>query len=264
MKIARLPAQPFSSGNVAIGHGAAPLRGTNCRAPAFTSIALLERDRTLGVQNASELARSAQQLYGAEAGLLARLQEFRPYICPFEEIIELVPAGAAILDVGCGAGLFLGLLAQSGRIRQGLGFDSSSAAVSLGQRMTQRLPADVPIEIKYVDATGAWPARTFDVVSLIDVMHHVPPDAWSVVLAKAARCVNVGGIVLYKDMATRPRWRATCNQLHDLLLARQWIHHVPDRVVEDAMHSAGLVEIARGSASRYWYAHTWRAFRKPD
>ncbi|MET0657584.1 MAG: class I SAM-dependent methyltransferase [Steroidobacteraceae bacterium] len=216
----------------------------------------------MGVQTAKELAHSAQRLYGEEAGLLARLQEFRPYICPFEELIELVPPGASVLDVGCGAGLFLGLLAQSRRIHQGLGFDSSSAAVTLGQRMTRHLPADVRIEIKYVDATGAWPARTFDVVSLIDVMHHVPPDAWSTVLANAARCVNVGGIVLYKDMAERPRWRATCNQLHDLVLARQWIHHVPDGVVEEAMRAAGFVEVARGAASRYWYAHVWQAFRR--
>jgi 2-polyprenyl-3-methyl-5-hydroxy-6-metoxy-1,4-benzoquinol methylase len=39
--------------------------------------------------------------------------------------MEQIPAGASVLDVGCGAGLFLLLLGQQGRIRDALGFDVS-------------------------------------------------------------------------------------------------------------------------------------------
>jgi 2-polyprenyl-3-methyl-5-hydroxy-6-metoxy-1,4-benzoquinol methylase len=193
-----------------------------------------------------------------------RLQELRPFICPFVEILPLVPQGSTLLDAGCGAGLFLGLLADTGRIRQGAGFDSSNEAITLAKHMATNLPKEVAVDIKQIDATAPWPDQSYDVVSLIDVMHHVPPAFHANVLDRALGCIRPGGLLLYKDMATRPRWRAMCNQAHDLLMARQWIHHVPISFVERWAADHKMSNVAGGKASRYWYAHEWRVFRKPQ
>lgn len=214
------------------------------------------------MDTSTTLSTRAKRLYGDTKTLAAQLQVMRPYICPFEEIIPLVPKGARLLDAGCGAGLFLGLLADCGVISSGTGFDSSESAIALAKKMTTKLPESVDVDIRHIDATAAWPSELYDVVSLVDVLHHVPPDAHTAVLSQAANCVRVGGILLYKDMATRPRWRAACNQTHDLLMARQWIHHVPIGFVETWARGHGMKQIAAGNASRYWYAHEWRVFQR--
>jgi 2-polyprenyl-3-methyl-5-hydroxy-6-metoxy-1,4-benzoquinol methylase len=170
--------------------------------------------------------------------------------------------GASVLDAGCGAGLFLGLLADTGQIYSGFGFDSSNDAVAFARQMTKKLSGSARVEVRQIDATAPWPADTYDVVSLIDVLHHVPPAFHTTVLNRAVGCVKVGGLFLYKDMATRPKWQALCNQAHDLVLARQWIHHVEIERVDTWASLRGLEKNAEGTASRYCYAHEWRLYRK--
>lgn len=216
------------------------------------------------METAVTLSRRARRLYGGTKTALVRLQVLRPYICPLEEILPLVPAGSAVLDVGCGGGLFLGLLADSGRVSRAVGFDSSPAAVAVARSMTVNLPNHTTVEIRHIDATAPWPSESYDVVSLVDVLHHVPPAAQRAVLSRAFDCVRPGGLLLYKDMATKPKWRAICNQLHDLVLARQWIHHVPVGLVEMWAAENGMRLVAQGAASRLWYAHEWRVFHRLD
>jgi 2-polyprenyl-3-methyl-5-hydroxy-6-metoxy-1,4-benzoquinol methylase len=210
---------------------------------------------------ASELSQTAKRLYGSQGGLSARLQTLRPYICPFEELLPHVPAGSSVLDVGCGAGLFLVLLGSRGVIERGLGFDVSQPAIDLARRIARELAGRVDLTFLAVDAGAAWPDGAYDVVSMIDVLHHVEPDQQLDVLSLAASRTNRGGILLYKDMALRPRWRAWCNQAHDLVMAREWIHHVPFERVRQHLSTLGMTPVAQGTATRYWYAHEWAVFR---
>jgi 2-polyprenyl-3-methyl-5-hydroxy-6-metoxy-1,4-benzoquinol methylase len=76
------------------------------------------------------------------------------------------------------------------------------------------------------DADSAWPPGTFDVVSLIDVIHHIQSKDQTTVLVNAIEHVADGGILLYKDMASRPLWRAWANRLHDLISAGDWINYL--------------------------------------
>ena len=211
---------------------------------------------------ARELSRQARRLYSRPRGLLAWMQVFRPYICPFEELLPLVPAGARVLDAGCGAGLFLGLLAECGRIGAGHGFDSSAAAVELARRMQEALPAGAALRMEHRDAAAAWPDGQFDVVCLIDVLHHVPVASRAAVVRAAAERLLPHGFLLCKEMVVRPRWRAWCNQLHDLVLARQWIRHVAPQEMELWAGQAGLRLVHRGAANRLCYGHEWWVYRR--
>ncbi len=210
----------------------------------------------------SSVASRAKRLYSGNRGVSPLLQTLRPYICPFELILPLVPRGSRVLDAGCGAGLFLGLLADSGQITHGLGFDSSHSAISLAQRMTANLPDSTDISFQRLDATAEWPGGTYDVVTLVDVLHHVPPAFQLAVLSRAIERVRVGGLLLYKDMATRPRWMALCNRAHDLLAAREWIHYLPMSTVERHMAANGMSQVVSSSASRFCYAHEWALFQR--
>lgn len=226
---------------------------------------------------------------------LGWLNEHRPWICPFEELLEHLPrkvgasdAGATVLDVGCGGGLLLGLAAMTGRLGLGVGFDASARAISVARVMARRVEralgsgggwaggAGVPrLMVSCVDVGEAWPGpgsgraadasvpAEFDAVTVVDVLHHIPTsDGQRGVIAESARRLKPGGLLIYKDMCRRPRWRAAANRLHDLVLARQWIRYVAIETVQSWGESVGLRVERRADFTRYWYGHELLVMRK--
>jgi 2-polyprenyl-3-methyl-5-hydroxy-6-metoxy-1,4-benzoquinol methylase len=163
------------------------------------------------------------------------------------------------LDVGCGSGLFLGLLRYFGYDVNGLGFDSSRPAIQCAQAMARRHGGGA-IRFQRVPAGDPWPAGAFDVVSLIDVMHHIPPAYQESAFRAAHERVAPGGILLYKDMSDRPLHLATANRLHDLVIAREWIHYVPIATVDRWATSLGMTIEHPSSHRLLWYQHDLRVF----
>lgn len=202
----------------------------------------------------------ARKLYEGIPG--SHFQKWRPAICPFEALVTLVPRESEVLDVGCGSGLFLGLLAQCGRIRRGTGFDSNADAIARAECMRARLQQPDSIVFEYRDAQEVWPTGPFDVVSVIDVMHHVPPAAQRSIIERAASRLKPGGLLIYKDMVEHPKWRAWMNRLHDLVLVREWINYAPLQSVCDWAQAAGLQEIHRAHFNLLWYGHELVVFRR--
>jgi cyclopropane fatty-acyl-phospholipid synthase-like methyltransferase len=107
-----------------------------------------------------------------------------------------------------------------------------------------------------------WPEGPFGVVSIIDVLHHVPLDARRGLFEQAAAHLRQGGLLIYKDMAQRPVWKATANRIHDLILARQWIHYLPVELVEQWMAELGFRLTQSEEISMYAYQHQLRVFEK--
>ena len=191
--------------------------------------------------NASELNAHARDLYRKGNWLKRRLQWWRPSICPFERLLPLVPEGAAVLDVGCGSGLFLFLIASYDDRATRVGIDLSPLSIAFAEQNLAVSPSlQERIRFQVLDAASRWPFGQFDVVSLIDVLHHVPVGQQLKTLQEAVSHVKPGGILLYKDMCDSPGSLALANRFHDLVLARSWIHYVPSEHVERWAVSAGL------------------------
>jgi len=211
----------------------------------------------------AQVATLARDIYrDAKPGIRYK-QGYRPYICPFHLLVDYVPHDASVLDVGCGAGLFILLMARLGRIRSAVGFDADYVAIAAAQDAAAKLSNGAPlIHFEPHSAHDRWPKGRFDVVSIIDVMHHVPPEKQSSLIATAAEHLNEGGLLLYKDMASRPLWRAWANRLHDLASAQEWIHYAE---LDDAVNwakDAGLYPAHREAMNMLWYRHEWCLFRR--
>lgn len=210
------------------------------------------------------LARDAFELY--RGGSLARraLVTGRPLICPFDRLLPLVPAGASVLDVGCGDGLFLALLAASGRLGRGVGVDYNHAAIANAHFATANLPdAALSFVALSLDARrpgAAWPSDRYDVVSLIDVLHHVPPPARRTLVQQALSRVRSGGMLLYKDIALEPAWRRYCNSAHDWLLTRERVSYTPFDSVCEWVREGGGRPGAHERIDRLWYGHELACF----
>lgn len=205
--------------------------------------------------NAEDYSRIAACLYREAPYPFRLIQQLRPLICPYRALNAAIPSASSILDVGCGGGLFIGILAYAGKVKSAIGIDSNPKAIRVAQGMKERLPNSSQIAFEIVEAGDSWSPDVFDVVSMIDVMHHIPKDSQAAFFAKAVGRVAPGGILLYKDIAARPYWRATANRLHDLVLARQWIEYAPIELVKQWASTLGLIVECSRTIDMLWYRH---------
>jgi len=200
------------------------------------------------------ISRLAEALYRRAPLRERTLARLRPWICPFELLLEVLPQRAQVLDIGCGSGMLLGLAASEGRIAVGVGIDASARAIATAQAMAAEMPG-ADLRFACLRAEDPWPSGPFTVIALIDVMHHVAPAHQDALVARACQAVPPGGLLVYKDMARRPRWRALANRLHDLVMARQWIHYLPfERVIAQA-RAQGLTLLRRQATACGCYQH---------
>jgi 2-polyprenyl-3-methyl-5-hydroxy-6-metoxy-1,4-benzoquinol methylase len=204
----------------------------------------------------------AQGLYADARGGIKYKQMLRPYICPIHLLLDYIPDQAGVLDVGCGAGLFISVLARLDRIQSAVGFDADPAAIAAARSVAAKLSESQRFRFEHRNVNEGWPDGRFDVVCLIDVMHHVHPDRQAELLATAAEHVADGGILLYKDMARRPHWRAIANRVHDLLSAGDWIHYAKLDDVIDWGRKSGLRLEETRTTNMLWYGHEWCVLRR--
>jgi 2-polyprenyl-3-methyl-5-hydroxy-6-metoxy-1,4-benzoquinol methylase len=170
------------------------------------------------------------------------LASVRPLIARFDRVVDHIPPGSRLLDIGCGNGLLLALAGSYAEAGPGVGVDSNADAIAAARRMASARSR--PLTFQVGASATDWPAGTFDVVMMVDVLHHVPPAARrDLVFAALARVVP-GGLFIYKDMCRRPLFRRLWNQLHDLVLARQLVAVEPIENVVDWIARAGFAPVA--------------------
>ena len=153
-----------------------------------------------------------------------------------------IPAGASVLDVGCGAGLFLLLLGRQAHIRDGLGFDVSVPAVEAAQRAaeTSGLAETLTFQVRSIEE--GMPEGHWNVVTSVDVLHHVPVSQQRSFVESLCERVPRGGRLVIKDMVARPRWRA-------------WVHQVGPEEVDGWIQAKGLSRVYRSRINSWWYGH---------
>jgi 2-polyprenyl-3-methyl-5-hydroxy-6-metoxy-1,4-benzoquinol methylase len=220
--------------------------------PLFTQPAM-SNDNTL---NPASIQRLAAVLYaGAGSTKIRLMQEYRSHICPLHEVIREVPPRSSVLDVGCGHGLLLNLLASLGRIRQGHGFDVAAPAVAVAQEVADKRGTSSVVAFEHRSIEQGIPSLGNEVVTVIDVLHHVPDQHKAAFVGALCGVVPKGGRLIVKDMVVRPRWRAAANRIHDLVMARQWVEHVDPDQVEAWAVRCGMHVTRRDRFNTLWYGH---------
>lgn len=185
----------------------------------------------------------------------------RPLICPLQPIMEKIPPNQTVLDVGCGVGTLLISLAIRGGLGNSIGCDVNSKAIAVAEAAAKRLPAGKP-EFMLAENNNLIPAGPFDVVTLIDVMHHINPKMQRKFFEMCVERVRPGGILIYKDMACAPLWKNLFNRFHDAVMSFQHIHYVPINEVIKWGQQKNLATENQEFYSRFAYGHELVVFRK--
>ncbi|MBI3824754.1 MAG: class I SAM-dependent methyltransferase [Candidatus Rokubacteria bacterium] len=125
-----------------------------------------------------------------------------------DEIGQYLPPEGPVLDIGCGFGLFSLYYALAEPRRLVRGVDLSRRRIAMARRAAARLGLD---NVAYEEGDARDFKGDGEVLAayMLDIVHHIPPGAVRPLLAQLRRCLPAGGMLLVKDVDTRPapkRW----------------------------------------------------------
>jgi ubiquinone/menaquinone biosynthesis C-methylase UbiE len=125
-----------------------------------------------------------------------------------EEIGQYLPPEGAVLDIGCGFGLFSLYYAATAPGRFVRGLDVNGRRIAMARRAARRLAID-NVQYEQGDARDFKGDSEIAAAYMLDIVHHVPPETVPPLLRQLRRCLAPGGRLLVKDVDTRPapkRW----------------------------------------------------------
>lgn len=201
---------------------------------------------------------------GRRSGFIDRLKiRYRPYICPFDQLLEYAVGHEAVFDIGCGSGQLCLLLAEFSQARRIHGIE-----------IDERLIRNARAEVGEVDARSQRIAFTlfdgatipemvkdFDLVFMVDVLHHVPKESQEQFLKHLFERMGAGTRLVLKDIdASSPFVRA--NRLHDRFLSGAVGHEWTFARARDYCDSLGFVVEESRLQRTAFYPHYFLRLRK--
>lgn len=135
----------------------------------------------------------------AEAFMMARTPSIGPTVV--RRWCKALPAGASILDLGCGTGVPI----SETLLQQGFAVYGVDASETLIAKFRERFPG-VPVECNSVEESPFF-SRSFDAAVAWGLMFLLRPDAQRRLIGKVARALNRHGHLLF----TAPREAVTWN-----------------------------------------------------
>jgi 2-polyprenyl-3-methyl-5-hydroxy-6-metoxy-1,4-benzoquinol methylase len=125
-----------------------------------------------------------------------------------DEIGQYLPEAGPVLDIGCGFGLFSLYYAATGPRRFVRGVDIDARRIRMARRAASTLGID-NVAYDEGDARQFKGDREYAAAYMLDIVHHVARENVPPLLHELRRCLVAGGMLLVKDVDSRPagkRW----------------------------------------------------------
>lgn len=170
----------------------------------------------------SPAARRTMALW-SDAPRTSRLHTtIRWWSAPFTEFELEVPLAGDVLEVGCGHGIFTVFLGISSRARRVVGIDIDSDKIALAKSAASGLrPGEAEVDFDVMPAgsipalEGGWRAIVF-----ADVLYLMHPEDRAAILSACFEALAPGGLLIVKEVDTRPRLKALLAQFQEILSTR--------------------------------------------
>jgi 2-polyprenyl-3-methyl-5-hydroxy-6-metoxy-1,4-benzoquinol methylase len=167
--------------------------------------------------------------------------------CPMLRVLDAVPRGASLLDIGAGHGLFATLVGARGAKR----------VVAVEPDLRKVRPMDgIESVIGFDDVVGG----TFDAISIIDVLYKIPLIEWDAILKRCRERLADGGLLIIKEQDPTARVKNSWNAMQEraatalhLTLGESFTYEPPAEFVA-RLHRLGFRE-ARSKRIDFGYPH---------
>ena len=181
---------------------------------------------------------------------------YRPMICPFDSLMGLIPEGQRVLDIGCGIGTFLQIVAEYRRPQSIGGIEINPSLIKTSRSVLQQLSKHIPTRLEAYNGVDL-PAciGEYNHILLVDVLHHIPKKQHEPFLSNLLAQIRSGTVVIIKDIdASQPFW-CFFNKMHDLLLSTQLTHERGAAELRSSMERLGYKVQQMMQQRVYVYPH---------
>lgn len=144
---------------------------------------------------------------------------YRPLICPIVELISEVKDNESVFDIGCGNGQFAYLLNKYKKLNLLKGIDITPNLITNANLLFDVVHKNENVIFEVYDGC-VFPhdMRNYDIIFLIDVLHHVDPELQIDFLKKIYESMSVGSRLILKDINASSPF-VVFNKIHDLVFS---------------------------------------------
>jgi 2-polyprenyl-3-methyl-5-hydroxy-6-metoxy-1,4-benzoquinol methylase len=174
------------------------------------------------------------------------------------EVLAARAEGTRLLDVGCGHGVLVALLAAESPARHVAGIDPDERKIEWARASVGRLP-NVELRACTIEELAVERPAEFDTVLVADVLYLLAAAAWRPFLAAAHTLLRPGGRLVLKEAEDDGSWRVKKALFQEQLMVRMLrrthssgaVGFAPRATLETAVRAAGfaieeIVPLARG------------------
>jgi len=169
--------------------------------------------------------------------------------CPFTRLVEHVPSGARVLDIGAGHGILAQLLADRGCRVIAIEPDLRKLWAMRSSRGLLRVGG-------FANAVSG----SFDVVTICDVLYRIALEDWRRLIRAAHGNLRPGGLLLIKEIDPEKRLKGTWNRWQETLadrlgmtLGEAFAYETKERM-SARLSQSGFASIVTHDLGR-WYPH---------
>jgi 2-polyprenyl-3-methyl-5-hydroxy-6-metoxy-1,4-benzoquinol methylase len=123
-----------------------------------------------------------------------------------DEIGQYLPASGAVLDIGCGFGLFSLYYASIAPARIIHGVDRNARRLRMAEQAAGRLGL-ANVRYEQGDARTMDGLPTYAAIYMLDIVHHVPEASVEPMLRRLHARLPPGGRLLIKDVDVQPAFK---------------------------------------------------------
>jgi 2-polyprenyl-3-methyl-5-hydroxy-6-metoxy-1,4-benzoquinol methylase len=190
------------------------------------------------------------------SGFLDQLKvNYRPLICPLDELINNIGKAESVFDVGCGSGQFALLIAEFSNVKRIGGVEIDERLVNNARKLLAPYSSKVQVDFSVYDGSNL-PAsiHTYDLIFLVDVLHHIPKKFQEGFIAMIYSLMRPGARFVLKDIDASSPF-VYSNKMHDMIFAREigneWTYDRAMKVTRDI----GFKIVSSSKRRMYVYPH---------
>jgi len=168
-------------------------------------------------------------------------------------VLAEIPRGSCLYDIGCGSGALLYLALKTCLVKVAHGYDVSEEVVKSAKAF--EMSSDI-FQVIYLPTEKTPPdLHGYDIVTMVDVLHHIPAKLQDNFLCTTISRMDSGAKLIIKDIEASKFLGSLMNQIHDLLLAREWVYQRRSSDVVKVLRSTGAIVSKPLFRWTLWYPH---------
>jgi len=195
----------------------------------------------------------------AQYDFLTRMYaRLRMILSPIVEIEGYVPKKGSILDLGCGSGIFANILSVGSPERKVFGVDLSVGRIKTARKLSKGNP-----NLKFMTGdVNATPFERFEIVTLVDLLHHMPYDEQDALVKKIYDKLDEDDVLIIKDLEKAPCWKYIFHYIQDSISCRARLYFRSAGEMRELLENTGFQVETVSLAGGYPHPHVLYSCKK--